>query len=335
MKNMTLGLDLAKETFHFVDQNGKRKKLRRKQMLKHFSNFPSCHIAMEACGSSHYWSRELQQLGHTTTLLPPQHVKGYARGQKNDYNDAQAILECYQHGKVKEVVTKTVEQQDHQSLVRMRNLVVSEQTRLCSQIRGLLCEYGIAIPIGKASVKNRLPGILDDASNQLTPLMRELARRQYHRLLHILDELAWYDDQVKQQVTQDDDCRRLQELPGFGPVNSYAVKAWMGDGSQFQRGRHASAALGVVPRQHTSGDKVRLSGITKKGDSYVRSLVIHGARAVVRHATRKSDPLSRWIQRLVATRGFNKAVVALANKLIRMAWVILSRKEHYRPAVAA
>ena len=332
---MILGLDLAKEPFHFVDQDGKRKKLRRKQMLKHFANAPACHIAMEACGGAHYWSRELQKSGHTTTLLPPQHVKGYARGQKNDNHDAQAILACYQHGKVRAVATKAAQQQDHQSLIRMRELVVSEQTRLCSRIRSLLCEYGIAMPKGKASVKNRLPGILDDRGNQLTPLMRELVRRQYHRLLHIADELAWYDARVKQQAAQDDDCRRLQELPGFGPVNSYAVKAWMGDGAQFQRGRHASAALGIVPKQHTSGDKVKLAGITRRGDSYVRSLVIHGARAMVRHAGTKDDPLSRWIQRLVASRGFNKAVVALANKLIRMAWVILSRKEHYRPAVAA
>ena len=334
MKSMTLGLDLAKDIFHLVDQNGKRKKLRRSQMLKHFGNLPASHIAMEACGGAHYWSRELQKLGHTTSLLPPQHVKPYARGQKNDYNDAQAILECCQHGKVRTVATKGIEQQDHQSLLRMRALVVSEQTRLCAQIRSLLGEYGIVMPQGKASVKRRLPEILDDTTNQLTPLMRELLQRQYHRLLFILDELTWYDQQMAQQAKQDDDCRRLQELPGFGPVNSYATKAWMGDGLQFQRGRHASAALGVVPRQHTSGDKVKLSGITKRGDSYVRSLVIHGARAVVSHAGKKNDPLSRWIQRLVETRGFNKAVVALANKLIRMAWVILSRKEHYRPAVA-
>lgn len=335
MKSMTLGLDLAKDTFHLVDQDGKRKKLRRTQVLKHFSNLSASHIAMEACGSAHYWSRELQKLGHTTSLLPPQHVKAYARGQKNDYNDAQAILECHQHGKVRAVATKDIEQQDQQSLLRMRALVVSEQTRLCAQIRSLLSEYGIVIPQGKASVKSRLPEILDGTAHQLTPLMRELLHRQYQRLLFILDELKWYDQQITEQAKQDDDCCRLQGLPGIGPVNSYAIKVWMGDGRQFQRGRHASAALGVVPRQHTSGDKVKLSGITKKGDSYVRCLLIHGARSVVTHAGNKNDPLSQWIQGLVERRGFNKAVVALANKLIRMAWVILSRKEHYRPAVAA
>lgn len=334
MKHMTVGLDLAKNVFHSVNSDGQRKKHKRTQLKRYFANLPPCSIAMEACGGSHYWAREFEVLGHTVTLLPPQHVKGYLRGQKNDFNDAQAIVEAAQHGKIRPVPIKSVEQQDRQALLRVRKLLTSEQTRLVSQVRGLLHEYGIVIAKGICTARRRIPEILEDAENGLSPFFRELLAGRYQRLQELKEEMAWHDKQIKVQAKRDDDCARLAELPGFGPIVSFAFKSWVGDGKQFKRGRDASAAIGLVPRQHSSGDKTVLMGITKQGDGYFRSLIVHGARSVVSYAKKKTDRLSCWINRLVATRGFNKAVIALANKLIRMAWVIIARQEHYRPQVA-
>jgi len=339
MNNTLIGLDLAKNVFHAVelDNAGKqrwRKKFTRLQLKRHFRNKANTKIAMEACGSSHYWARLFEDMGHSVVLLPPQHVKAYLRGQKNDYNDAQAIAEAAYHGAIRPVSIKTTAQQDEQAFHRMRSQCVGQRTRVVNQIRGLLGEYGIVIHQGIKPVRRALPEILGDAENGLNPLFRDLLNRAYQRLVALDEELDWFDERLRQQTKQDEVCQRLLEVPGFGPVVSSAVKCWMGDGHQFRRGRDASAALGVVPRQHSSGDKSRLLGISKRGDSYTRTQVINGARSVVARAKHKSDTLSRWINRLVATRGFNKAVVALANKLIRIAWVIIARGESYQPREA-
>jgi transposase len=333
-KHTVIGLDIAKQVFHLmkIDHRGadlQRKKLRRSQVLRYFAQHEPACIAMEACGGAHYWARELQAQGHRVELLPARYVKGYARGQKNDYNDARAIAEASLHGSIRPVVVKTVAQQDTQAVHRCRQQLVRERTALCNQLRGLLTEYGIVMPRGVASLRQHLVAVL--ASGALTPLLRCVLERQYRRLRALDEELAWYDQQLKQQASEDPVCQRLCAVPGYGPVVSTAFKSWLGDGSQFRRGRDASAALGVVPRQHTSGDKPRLLGITKHGDGYVRTLMIQGARSVVCAAAHKTDALSQWINRLVASRGFNKAVVALANKLIRIGWVIVCRGESYRP----
>ena len=333
-KHMTIGLDIAKSVFHLVQLNAsgeqvQRKKLRRSQVLRYFAQLAAAQVALEACASSHYWARELKALGHEVVLLPSQHVKGYARGQKNDYNDARAIGEACLHGSIRTVAVKTVAQQDEQAIHRCRQQLIQTRTALCNQLRGLLGEYGVVMARGTASVRQDLPDILEHP--RLTPSLKRLLQRQYQRLLALDEEIAWYDQQLQQQVREDEVCQRLCVLPGFGPVVSTAFKSWIGDGHQFRRGREASAALGVVPRQHTSGDNPRLLGITKRGDCYVRTLVIHGARAAVRAASRKTDPLSQWVNRLVARRGFNKATVALANKLIRIAWVIVRRGDDYHP----
>lgn len=337
MDNKRIGLDLAKNIFHMVeiDRHGKtsaRKKFSRSQLIAYFSTQDALHIAMEACGSAHYWARQLISYGHTVELLPAQHVKAYLRGQKNDYNDALAIAKASVHGAIRAVPVKTVAQQDRQALHRIRQLRIKEQRSVANQLRGLLSEYGMTLPLGICYVRKRLPDILEDADNGLTPAFRQLLHREYQRFVFLEEELVWFNQQLAQQVVADPVCKRLIALPGFGPIVSSAVASWIGDGHQFRRGRDASAALGLVPRQHTSGDKILLSGITKRGDSYTRSLVVHGARAVVRNAHKKQDPLNCWITRLVTTRGYNKATVALANKLIRMAWVIVARGETYRPA---
>lgn len=340
MNNTIIGLDLAKRVFHFVHidrMTGKiiaKKKLSRGQVSGAMAQQAPSVIAMEACASSHYWARVFQEWGHEVRLYAPQHVKGYVRGQKNDYNDALAIAEAALHGRLKAVPVKTEAQQEAQAFHRIRRQLIKERVSLSNQLRGLLGECGIVIPQGPAAIRRVLPELLEAGTSGLRAGLRELLSRQYRRFQLLEEEIAWYDAQLKQQTRESDVCRRLIDLPAFGTVVSSAFSGWIGDGRQFSRGRDASAALGLVPRQHSTGGKEQLSGITKRGDSYVRCLVIHGARAVVSRAKGKSDPLSQWINRLVTTRGFNKAVVALANKLVRIAWVIVARGETYQPREA-
>lgn len=335
-KRKTVGIDLAKNSFYFVvlNEHGKRvvrKKLNRRQILPYLVNHESCVVAMEACSSAHYWGREIQKLGHEVQLLPPQHVKGYLRGQKNDYNDAQAIAEASQHGAIRSVAIKTIEQQDEQSILHMRRLLNVERTRLINHIRGLLGEYGIVVIKSAAAIRKEIPLILEDADNPLTDIFRKFIHRQYLRLLDIEEELKLYQHYVESTVKTDDTCQRLISMPGIGPIVSISLKAWMGDGQQFKRGRDASAALGLVPRQHSTGGKTVLLGISKRGNSHLRSLVVNGARAVVTHAKNKKDKLSIWINRLVEKRGFNRAVIAFSNKMIRMAWALVTKKQEYIP----
>lgn len=333
-----IALDIAKQVFHIVmfgchGQVTTRKKVKRGSLLKFIAQQPCSKIVMEACGTSHHWARQFQSLGHSVVLLPPQHVKAYVRGQKNDYNDALAIGEACLHNRIRPVPIKSVSQQDDQSFQRLRKHWIQARGNIVRQLRGLLAEYGIVFSRGIGSAKKHLRWILDDPSNGLSESMRALIARQYERLLEVEKECDWYDQQLKHKVKQDDVCQRLKCVPGYGDTNSFAAKHWMGDGLQFRRGREASSAMGVVPRQHTSGDKQKLMGITKKGDKEVRALIVHGARSVVSRAKNKNDKLSQWINAIVARRGFNKAVIAYANKMVRIAWVIIARGEHYQADV--
>jgi transposase len=330
-----IAIDIAKNVFHlvFFNSEGKalsQKKLRRNQLMEFLSNHKVVTVVMEACGSSHHWGRSFIGLGHRVALLPPQHVKAYLRGQKNDFNDAKAIGEAFYHGHVRSVPVKNIEQQDEQSFHRLRKQWMQLRGDIVRQMRSLLAENGIALSTGITAFKRTIPLILEDAENSLSVRMRSLLHRQYERFLEVNDECTWYDQELKRHVEKDDVCQRLIELPGFGVVVASAFKNWVGDGQQFKCGRDASAALGVIPRQHSSGDKTRLMGITKRGNKELRSLVIHGARSVLIHAHKKSDALSQWINTLVARRGKNRATVALANKLIRMAWVLVAKNERYQ-----
>ncbi|MBN7799205.1 IS110 family transposase [Parahaliea mediterranea] len=335
-KTTVIGLDLAKHSFEVVVINGQgqlqqRKSLRRHTLLPFLLRQAPAVVAMEACASAHHWARRIGDQGHQVRLLPPQHVKGYLRGQKNDYNDALAIAEACVHGRVRPVPVKTLAQQDEQCLHAIRRGLNADKVRLSNQLRGLLGEYGLVVPRGDAALRRALVTHLDETATGLSPRVRTYLARQYARFVALLDELAWYDADLRQRVKQDEACIRLQAIPGIGPVVASMVRHWMGDGRQFTCGRDASAALGLVPRQHSTGGRQRLGGISKRGDPHVRSVVVHGARAVVSRASGKTDPLSCWVQQLRARRGFNKAVVALANKIIRMAWVVIARGEHYRP----
>ncbi|TXE51908.1 IS110 family transposase [Serratia ureilytica] len=331
------GIDLAKTNFYLFSINAYGKpvgkmKLSRSNLLNWLVQQPPMTVAMEACGASHHWAREIQKLGHTAILLPAQHVRAYQRRQKNDYNDAQAIAEACQHGTIRPVPIKTLDQQDIQTFLKMRQLISMERTQLINHVRGLLAEYGIVLNKGATELRRTLPVLLEDAENELTDAMRALLHRQYTRLITLDDELEWYNAEQKKYVHQDPVCQRLLAIPGFGPLVSQVIKSWMGDGKQFKRGRDASAALGLVPRQCTTGGKQVLLGITKCGNQYVRSMLIHGARAVLFRSAEKTDLLSVWVNRIREKRGFNRAVVALVNKLLRISRVIIARNELYLPA---
>ncbi len=336
-KIMTIGVDLAKTVFHLVccDRQGKvigRKVLRRSQVTGYFSNLPPVRVGMEACASAHYWAREFEGLGHTVKLLPPRFVKAFVQGNKNDFNDALAIAEAMVRPEVRGVAVKTIAQQDIQALHRLRAQCVASRTTLCNQLRGLLAEYGVVLPRGVGSLRRRLPAVLEDGENGLSDLFRGLLAQGYQRLCELDSHIEAYTAEVLRNSQQDDACRRLQTIPGFGPVVASVFHSVVGDGQAYRRGRDVSASLGLVPRQHSSGGKSVLLGISKRGDRYLRSLLVHGARAVVRQAARKDDGLSRWITRIQAQRGHNKAVVAVANKLARIGWAVLSKHSVYQPA---
>jgi transposase len=337
----TIGLDLAKNLFHLVccDVRGavvKRKILTRGKLAAYVANLPACVIGMEACAGAHYWARQFQGLGHEVRLIPAQHVKAYVRGNKNDYNDARAIAEAARVPDMRLVQVKRIDQQDVQALHRLRAARVGERTALCNQLRGLLGEYGIVLPQGVGVVRKRIPELLEDGENGLSDFLRPLLAASYRQLQELDAHIAFYTEALKAHARDNAAVQRLQTVPGFGPIVASAFEAFVGNGQGFGKGRDVSAALGLVPRQHSSGGKAVLLGISKRGDRYLRALLVHGARAVVRQAQSKDDRLSRWINRLRATRGVNKATVALANKLARIGWAILRSSEVYRaPAPAA
>ena len=336
MNDTTIGLDIAKNIFHLVElsRTGKqqRKKiLRRAALLPFFAQLPPSQIAMEACSGSHHWGRELRAMGHTVILLPAQHVKAYLRGQKNDYNDAAAIAEAAHHGAIRGVPIKTIDQQEEQLVHRVRARLIRDRTALANQLRGMLRERGIAVAVGLGHIRRAIAIQMNNEG--FSALFRTLLGRQYDRLCSLDEEIAFYNQQLKllsEQAIQ----KRLQQLPGFGPVVSSAFRCWLGDGQQFKRGRDAAAALGVVPRQHSSGGKSMLLGMSKRGDTYVRSLLIHGARSVVSRADGKTDRLSLWIQSIKSRRGANKAAVALSNKRVRIAWAMVISGRDYQPNMA-
>lgn len=334
MKITTVGLDLAKNVFHVVCFDDKHHEVRkqmlpRKKVSAFFTQQESCLIAMEACAGAHHWGRTLERMGHQVKLLPPQHVRPYVRGNKNDYNDARAIAEVATRPDIRSVSIKTVEQQDIQALHRLRAHCVQARTAQCNQLRALVAEYGLVLNKGVSAVLRGIPELLEDAENGLSDMFRSLLHRGYEQLIELEGHIEFYTQQIKQHSSQDDRCKRLQSIPGFGPIVASVFASHVGDGKVFKRGRDVSASLGLVPRQHSSGGKNVLLGISKKGDGYLRSLLVHGARSVVLHAKAKDDALSRWINRLRERRGVNKATVALANKLTRMGWAVLHNKTEY------
>jgi transposase len=337
MNVSTLGIDLAKAVFqlHGVNEPGQvtlTKRLSRKQLLPFLANLPLCLIGLEACSGAHYWAREMQKLGHEVKLIAPQFVRPYVKGNKTDGNDAAAICEAVSRPHMHFVTINTPEQQDIQAMHRIREQVVKNRTALANQIRGLLHEYGVVMPSGISRLRAQLPLILEDAENGLSDLCRELIHELYQRLRTLDEQVGQYDQRIQQVFKQDERCQRLGQVEGIGPLIATAFLAAVGDASVFHNGRQVAAWLGLVPKQHASGGKARLLGISKRGDRYWRTLLIHGARAAVCSATHKHDARSAWLNRLRERRGKNVAAVALANKNARILWALLVKGEAYRQA---
>ena len=336
-----IGLDIAKNVFHCVGLGVEgalvfKRELRRNQVLKFFNKLQPCTVALESCASAQYWAREIQGLGHTVRMIPAQHVKPYLLGSKNDFNDARAIAEACTRPGLKFVAPKSQSQQDLQSIHRLRAMSVKARTAHCNMMRGLLGEYGISIPKGIAALRKQVIALLDRADESLSePMLTALCQWQSH-LQELSEQIDCYTDQLGKLHQAHEPSKRLQSIPGFGVIVSTAFYSAIGDATHFKRGREVSAVLGLVPGQHSSGGKQRLLGITKRGNGYIRKLLVEGARAVVHRCQGKEDSLSRWLQRLIKARGIHKAVVAYANKMARMGWAILNQQTTYiAPSAAA
>lgn len=334
MQITTVGLDLAKNVFqvHGIDARGKtvlRKQLRREQLMLFFSNLPSCLIGIEACGGSHHWGRKLQALGHTVRLMAPQFVKPYVKGNKTDAADAEAICEAVGRPSMRFVPLKNVEQQSTLALHRVRQGFVKARTAQANQIRGLLGELGLVVPRGISFVLERVPGMIDAAADDLPGGFRALVARLLDHFKLLNQQVEEIEEQIRTWHRSSELSRRLEKVPGIGPLTASALAATIGDGRNFDNGRQLAAWLGLVPRQHSSGGRPVLLGMSKRGDAYLRTLLIHGARSVIYRARQRNSRES-WLVKLVERRNANVAAVALANKTARIAWALLARDREYR-----
>ena len=334
MKLIRVGVDLAKNVFqvHGVDRNEKavwRRRLTRENWVKVLLETvePGCEIGMESCGGAHHWARKLREKGVTVKLIAPQFVKPYVKSA----NDAEAICEAMGRPGMRFVAVKTVEQQDIQAVHRIRSELSKQRTAKANQIRGLVAEYGLVAPKEVAHLRRALPHWLEDAENGLSDRFRQLLNGLWGDLKVLDERMEALDREIALIAQADPVAKRLQKLRGVGPIIATALVAAVGNGEQFANGRQMSAAFGLTPMQHSSGGKERLLGISKRGDVYLRSLMIHGARAVIRTAKDKDDRLSQWVTRLLARRHPNVVAAALANKTTRMAWAMLKNGTDYQP----
>ena len=335
MKITTIGIDLAKSVFqvHGVDAHGKtvlRKQLKRKDMLSFFANLQSCLIGMEACGSAHYWARKLTVLGHTVRLMAPQFVKPYVKTNKSDRNDVEAICEAVARPNMRFVPVKTDEQQAVLALHRARQGFVKARTAQGNQIRGLLAEFGIVIPKGIGHVAKCLSEILEDGENGLPGMMRELLLRLGESLKETSKQAGELEQKIKLWHRDNEQSCKLEAIAGIGPMTASAFVATVGDAKSFKNARQVPAWLGMVPRHDGTGGNVRTGKISKRGDVYLRTLLIHGARATIRHVERKPGPVDEWLRNLLARRHKNIATVALAAKNARIAWALLAHERDYQ-----
>jgi transposase len=303
--------------------------LRRAQVHSFFQSHPTCLVALEACATPHYWSRESEKCGHTVKLILPQHVKAFLIGNKNDFNDAFAISVAAKQAHIKSVGVKSVEQQDNQAQHKARALAIGQRTALCNQTRGLLAQYGVCLPRGVSTIRKNIPMLLDDDYDDLSGVFKMTLTQLAQQLASLDTSIALFDKAIIQASKNNDICKRLQSIPGIGPMVSSAYFNEVGNGSAYRKGRDVSASLGLVPKQHSSGGKDVLLGISKKGNCYLRCLLVQGSVSVVSSAKRENDKLSQWLNRLVETRGHNRACVAYANKMARMAWAVTVSGEEY------
>src|SRR5262245_10947316 len=335
----TIGLDIAKSVFqvHGVDAAGQvvvRRRLRRRHVLAFCEKLPPCLVGIEACASSHHWSRELQALGHTVRLMPPAYVKPYVKRQKNDVTDAEAICEAVTRANMRFVPTKTPEQQSGLVLHRTRHLFIRQQTSLINAIRAHLAEFGIVAPVGRHGVEDLLRIVADPNDKRLPDIARVCVATLGAQLRSIKQQVLEFDRMIMTWHRSSGMSRRLDDCPGVGPALATALVASVADPMAFKSGRNFSAWIGLVPKQHSSGGKDRLGGISKQGDRYLRSLFVAGALSVIRYAKIHGAKHRPWLNALLVRRPIKVAAIALANKLARMAWAMMARGERYRKPAA-
>jgi transposase len=335
MEITTIGIDLAKTLFqvHGVDRHGKavlRKQLKRKDVVSFFANLEPCLIGMEACGSAHYWARKLLELGHMVRLMAPQFVKPYVKTNKSDRNDAEAICEAVGRPNMRFVPVKTAPMQAVLALHRARQGFVKARTAQANQMRGLLAEFGIVIAKGIGHIAKQLPEILEDGENALPGMMRELLQRLGANLQDLDRQVGELERQIKLWHRENEPSCKLEAIAGIGPLTASALVATLGDAKSFKNARQVPAWLGMVPRHEGTGGNVKMGAISKRGDVYLRTLLIHGARAVIAHIERKPDYANQWLPKLLARRNKNIAAVALAAKNARIAWALLAHERSYQ-----
>jgi len=328
-----IGLDLAKNVFqvHAIDEQGQpvvRRQLRRAEVLKFFAKLPPCLVGMEACASAHYWGREIGGLGHQVRLMPPAYVKPYVKRGKNDAADAEAICEAVTRPNMPAVPIKNASQQAILSVHRARQGFVKARTAQANQIRGLLAEFGIIIPQGISHIAKRVPEIIEDGENELPGSFRLLIQRLVDHLKVLDQQVGELEREIQAWHRENEASKKLAKIPGIGPMTASALVASVGNARSFRNGRQLAAWLGIVPKQHSTGGKATLLGISKRGDTYLRTLLIHGARAVIRVAERKPQP-DAWLGKLLTRRNKNVAAVALANKNARTIWALLAHDRAY------
>lgn len=329
MQDPTIGIDTAKEVFHLVlaDAVGrpiKKVKLKRHKLAAFMANQPVSRVYLESCAGSHHWARKFAAQGHRVEQIAPQYVKRYRDGGKNDFNDGQACIEAGLRPTVRSVGTKSVEQQELQSLQRARTLVMRQRNAVGNQLRAMLTEFGVVVARSIVALRQRIPEVLEDGENELTEGMRRLVAEEFERWKGLSERVKVLEKRIERASRTDATMKRLQkELIGVGPQSAVALWTAVADPGAFARGRQFAAYAGLVPRQHTTGDRPRMLGIRKGAQKELRALLIHGARAAVRHLGEKTDPKSVWLRALVERRGKNRAAVALANKNARHAWAIM------------
>lgn len=337
MKVHVCGIDIGKTVFHLVGLSKEghiltKKRFSRKQLVTFAANMSTCLIGIEACPGAHFLARVLLKQGHDVKLMPAEYVRPFVKSNKNDYVDAEAIAEAVQRPTMRFVPVKNEAQLDLQALHRVRDRWMGRKTAVINQLRGFLLEHGITVPAGPAHLKRQIPSILEDAENLLSPRMRMLLLELRDEWIKLEEQINSSNQELAQFAKNEDGCRRLLTIPGVGPLTATALTAAIGNGTAFRKARDLAAWLGLVPRQHSTGGKARLLGISKRGDPYLRRLFVHGGRAVLAQVKRERHQFGGWLDRLEARSQRNVAIVAMANKIARMAWAVLTSGKSYNAA---